>query len=239
MAVAYANHTEIIDTDANNSVTVTPPASLAAGETWLALAYYDAPGLTLSGPASPWVQIGSQFGNTSDPAPLCGAWYKVAVGSDADGTITCSAGSDFDAVVYSVRITGAHASAPLDATGTPNSPTGFGTTVDAPDITIAENGSLAILMGALQGNEATFTKPATATMPDSRVGAGLYPVCGFAYESVNAGPYAPSTWGFGSSNGRAAQTFSLKPAAAGGRTTKNTRSNPLGSYIGIELGMPF
>lgn len=37
----------------------------------------------------------------------------------------------------------------------------------------------------------------------------------------------------------AAGGVSIKPAAAAGRTTKNTRSNPLGSYIGMERGMPF
>lgn len=35
MAVAYANHTEIIDTDATESITVTVPASLAAGANYV------------------------------------------------------------------------------------------------------------------------------------------------------------------------------------------------------------
>lgn len=220
MAVAYQNHTEIIDTDANNSVTVTVPTSLAQNDVWLIAATIDADAgtVTISNPSG-FTWIGSQYTGGDVGWPECGLFYKIAGASESSATLSYT-GTDYDVVVYSVRINGNHTSAPIDATGTPITPAGTGTTIDAPDITVAENGSLAILVAACEGGNpgTTFTQPSGTTLIDSRVGNSIFPKAAIAYEARNSGAYAPGNWTIESDVGRCAQTFSIKPAATA--TTK-------------------
>lgn len=216
MAVAFSNLTEIIDTDQNNSITVTPPSGLAAGDIWLIVVVIDgSAGLTIDTPAG-FSNIGSQIVGADDGWPQVKAFYKTAGASESNATVT-STGTDFDSVAYSVRITGT-GTLSLDATGTPITPTGTGTTIDAPDITIAENNSLAVLIAASVGTP-TFgadqiAAPSGATLRDYRDGNDVYPACGIATQAVNAGSFAPGNWGWGASatnnNNRIAQTFSFK-----------------------------
>lgn len=211
MDVTYANHTEIIDTDANNSVTVTPPASIASGDIWLIWASVDSDGagLVINTPSG-FTPIGSQWddGDGWLENRLC---YKVAGASESNVTLTVT-GADYDAVVYSIRIVGSEGTPVLDATGTPTRPSGNGTTLDAPDITIGADGSLALLFAA--AGSTSWTKPTgTDNIRDSRTGA--YPSTAWTTQSVNAGSYAPGNWTLSDNrDGRSAQTISFRPAAA-------------------------
>lgn len=234
MAVSYANHTEIIDTDANNSVTVTVPASLAQDEMWVVTVAIDTNGgtFTINTPSG-FTQIGSQFDGANDGFPECALYYKIAGASESSVTLTYF-GADFDAVVYSIRITKEAGEAlALDAIGTVARPTGAGTTVDAPDITVGADGSLAILFWALGGNSGAApapTAPAGSTKQDDREG---FPGCAFATQSVNSGAFAPGNWSWtGSLPNRLAQTFSIKPAVPGVR-----RQSPV--YVNFSITRAF
>lgn len=216
MAAVYANHTEIIDTDTNNSVTVTVPTSLAQDEMWVVLVIIDTNGgaFTINTPSG-FTPIGSQFDGADGGFPECALYYKIAGASESSVTIT-STGTDFDSVVYSIRVTkDAGETLALDAIGTVSRPTGAGTTVDAPDITVGADNSLAILFWALGGNGGsapTPTAPTGSTKRDDRTG---FPGAAFATQAVNSGSFAPGNWSWSGSRGnRVAQTFSIKPLVA-------------------------
>lgn len=206
--VAFANATEIIDTDANNSITVTVPTNLASGDTWVIYCAVDADSGGTYGTLSGFTAIGNQW-NGAAGYSIQRAWYKVAGASESNATVTIT-GTDYDSVCYSIRLTGANATTPLDATGTPSTPNDTNNTIDAPDITIAANNSLALLFFA-SDTSGTATEPSGTTPGDSRLSA--YPTAAFAYQSVNAGSYSPSTWSTGAyvPNNKAVQTISFKP----------------------------
>jgi hypothetical protein len=218
MAAGYGNHTEIIDTDANNAVTVTPPASLAAGEMWVILFAVDidnGSSQNLSTPSG-FTLVGSTWTGATSDFPLCAIFYKIAGSSESNVTISYT-GNDFDAVAYSIRVTkGAGETLAIDAVGTVNRPTGSGTSVAAPAITVGANGSLAILYAAIGGNGGsvpTLTAPSGSTKRDDRTG---WPGVAFATAARNAGAYTPGNWTWtGSRSNRTAQTFSIKATSGG------------------------
>ena len=209
--VTFESAAEIIDIDQNNSVTITVPASLAAGNIWLITLTCDMdPGGSISTTLTGFTAIGTNIVGADNTYPVTQMWYKVAGGSESNATITPT-GVDYDCVGYSVRISGT-GTLSLDATGTPAAPAGSATTIDAPDITIAQNNSLAVLYAAVVGQPtmATFTAPSGSTLRDSRFGNNVYPSMGIATQAVSAGSFAPSTWGFSSTDNRTAQTVSFK-----------------------------
>lgn len=213
MAVSYANHAEIIDTDDNDSVTVTVPASLAQDEMWVIFAIIDSSlgNVTINTPSG-FTQIGSQFAGATNGLPDCALYYKIAGASESNATLTCSSAGR-DTVVYSIRITkDTDETLALDAVGTLAAPSGSGTTVNAPDITVGADGSLALLFWGVENNadaESVISSPSGTTKRDTRTGT---PGTAFATQSVNAGTYAPGNWTWNDADdNRIAQTFSIKP----------------------------
>jgi hypothetical protein len=215
MPVTYETNTRIIDTDRNNSITVTVPSGLAEGDLWLIYACLDCDAGTINTPSG-WVDIGSQFG----VGPINKLFYKIAGASESSVAVT-SSGGDYDSIAFSVRISGVDTTTPISAVGTPNLPSGNGTTIDAPDVSVARDGSLAILVACSYGTtgQDAITKPSTASEINTRAASAEYPACGIAYEAQNTGSYAPGNWTLTTSDGqRAAQTFIIQSAAAGGAT---------------------
>ena len=233
MTAAFANATEIIATTDAATIVVTPPASLAAGNMWLILLTWDAdPGSTIGTPTG-FTKIGSDFVGADDGWPHCVLFQKIAGAGEGNVTITRTGGDNYHRVAYSIRVTG-DGTLSMDAVGTPNTPTGEATTIDAPDITVAQDASLAVLHGASVGTPTfgtTMAAPAGATLRDSRVGDNVYPVAAFATQAVNAGAFAPGNWTWGASadlnTNRIAQTISIKDTVAGG--------DPEGSLLGGKL----
>jgi hypothetical protein len=146
----FENATEIIETADTATITVTPPASLAEGNMWLILLTWDAESGSSIGTPSGFTKIGSDIVGADDGWPHSVLFYKIAGASESNATITRTGGDNFDRVAYSIRISGT-AALSLDATGTPTTTTGEGTVIDAPNITIAQDNSLAVLHGASVG----------------------------------------------------------------------------------------
>jgi hypothetical protein len=111
-----------------------------------------------------------------------------------------------------------------DTTAASTYPNCSGTTSDASEMLVWAGG--------------TFANPTSSTQPTGyteRQDTGVLGLC--SAELVQAGAGAASSTGAsytgGSNETAAAQLVGLRPASAGGgRTTKNTRANPLGEEIG-------
>jgi hypothetical protein len=220
MAAAFANATEIIETSDANTITVTPPASLAAGNMWpIFLAWDTDSGSSIATPSG-FTKIGSDIVGADDGWPQCVLFQKIAGASEGNVIITRTGGDNYHRVAYSIRVTG-DGTLEIDAVGTPITPTGEGTVIDAPNIAIAQDGSLALLFGASVGTPTfgtTMAAPAGATLRDSRVGDNVYSIAAFATQAVNAGAFSPGNWTWGASadlnTNRIAQTISIKDIVA-------------------------
>ncbi len=144
--------------------------------------------------------------------PQVRAFSKVAVGGDGDATVSVSDSAGIWGVWSdSQRFTGNHATTPIDVVGNITPPSGSATTIDAPDVTVAANGSLALLWAG--ASNATITRPSGVTADiNSNVG---FPSWKTAYQAVDAGSYTPGNWTFSPTiDGRMAQTIIIAPAAA-------------------------
>jgi len=212
----FENATEIIETADTNTLTVTPPTGLATGNKWIIYVVWDAePGATVATPSG-FNIVGSRIAGADDGWPIVYVFEKTSGASESNATLTRTGGGNYHRVAYSIRVSGT-AALSIDAVGTPTTPTGTGTTIDAPDITIAQDNSLALLFAASVGTPTfgtTQTAPSGSTLVDGRSGNDVYPVAAFARQAVNAGSFAPGNWTWGASatnnNNRIGQTISIK-----------------------------
>lgn len=211
MAAAY--QTSTTGTFSGGSLSANPPSGLASGDCWVVVGCQDDDNLTAVAPSG-WTLIDARF-NTTWPNgfALC---KPNCSGSEGAQSITLTGGSG-GGLYHSIRVSGAHATNPLDAVN--EFVGGSGNSIDAPDITVANADSLAILV-AVQNTHGTWTPPSgTTEIADTTDGSSIK--LGTAYEARNAGAYAPSTWlSSRIDGGLAALTFSIAPAAGGGGPTQ-------------------
>lgn len=207
MAVAY--QTSTTGTFTGTSLSANVPSGLAAGDTWVVVGCQDDDNFTAVAPSG-WELVDARF-NTTWPNGF--AVLKTnCTGSETAQTISITGGSG-GGLYHSIRLSGGHATTALDAVDE-FAQAGSSTTIDAPDITVANDGSLAILV-AVQNSFGTWTVPSGATpIADTTDGGSIK--LGSGYEARDAGAYAPGNWTSSRNDqGRAALTFSIAPAAGG------------------------
>lgn len=231
MAVSIVTSTSTTDTDSNTSMSVAVPSGLTTGDLWLVCVVVDQDGGWTIALPSGWTSIFTTIqGAVGWPAMR--AFAKIAGASESAVTVTWSGtGDSYDAWAASLRITGHHATNWLGNVGTAALPSGEGSTIDAPDITIQDNGNLALLFAACEGDSTPAidfsSVPSGSTLVVRRDGSNVFPSAGVAQQAVNAGSYAPGTWGQGNDQGRIGQTVEIR-AAATGTTVANRKLLLLG-----------
>ncbi len=212
MAANYANHTEIIDTDQNESITVTVPTSLASGDLWLVIVSMDSDaGAGMPNAPGGWAAVDAGY-TDADGGTCTRAFWKVAGGSESSVAFTPSSGNWYDAKAYSIRITGAHASTPIGNVGN-NFPINGGANLTPQSITIQETGNMAVLWLAGSASIAPITKPTGTTFMDDHESS--WPAIEVAYQTgLSAGTYAPGAWTNTSADPAYCQTIEIRTAGA-------------------------
>lgn len=202
------------------NVSVNPPSGLTTDDLWLVLMSYDSDNRGTVA-ATGFTNI-SNFNQQAAGGAFHShaALWKKAGASETAVTFTLTAtGGIYSGKYISIRISGQHLTTPIDAFALTTPGTGGGSTIDAPDVTVASNGSLAILFAAI---DTVAAQPAVGGVPSgtTNLSAGnatpSNPGGRAAYEARNAGAYAPGNWTYASSDdGRCAITVVIAPAAGG------------------------
>lgn len=221
MAVAFPSSTQATSTDAggagSTSVSVSPPSGLASGDTWVIVAVVDAIGTTLQVPSGFTAAHAQVVGNQG--YPFVRTFWKPAGSSESAVAVSASGGENWILWAASIRATGANAN-PIGNVATTN-PSGSGTTLDAPDVTIqnADSGAIAILAGSPDGSSSTQPITIPSGMTALQAKTAPFPVGSTAYQLVNAGSFTPGDWvfdGWPALQGRVGVTIEILPAAEGG-----------------------
>lgn len=210
MAATY--RTSTTNTSGSPGVTVDPPSGLASGDLWLVSVLHDDNSCTINPPAG-WTGL-TQYQGSGSSWPTARGFWKVAGAGESSVSFTVT-GGDAATIAVSVRIDGQHAT-PIDASPT-GATAGSGTTFDAPDATVTDAGSLAVLVCGCNALR-TLTRPAGTTGDVASVGDGAFNTLAVAYQSgVGSGSYTPGNWAYSSTaGGRIGQTIVVRPAAGGG-----------------------
>ena len=172
-------------------------------------------------------------GISAGRAASCGYLVDNITGGACTVTVDPT-GSDFISMVIA-EFSGTETTGSIDGNGTFNA--GSGTTLTTSTFTMAggTNGNGAIF-AAMEQNGTTTTLTAAQTEIFEAEDATNMPINGQYQTNVAAGSGKSATWTLGAGRSATAFAFGIKSgAAAGGRTTRNTRSNPLG----VEAGMGF
>src|SRR5690606_506481 len=136
----------------------------ASGDTWVIVAVVDSNGAATLDTPSNFESAHAQVDGSDGGYPSVRTFWKIAGASETAVSVSASNG------VYvlwcaSIRVTGAHASSPIGNIAT-TSPSGSGTTLDAPDVPIQNDGSGAILVagGIISSGTAAFTAPSGTSL---------------------------------------------------------------------------
>ena len=135
--------------------------------------------------------------------------------------------------MYVAAFSGAAAASALDQQ---NGAVGTGTSLATGSVTPSEDNELVVSgVSIADGSSGTYAVDSGLTITDQILAsAGNFEGGGLAYIiQTSAGAVNP-TWSWTGSVNSAAVIATFKAAAAGGRTTKNTRSAPLGVNIGMN-----
>src|SRR5690606_243871 len=112
--------------------------------------------------------VHSQINANPGGYPGIRSFWKEAGSSESAVTVTASGGQNWIMWCASVRITGARTSGPIGNVATTN-PTGTSYTLDAPDVTIQNDGSGAVLIfgcapNSLGGGDRSPAPPSGTTL---------------------------------------------------------------------------
>lgn len=204
------------------SVSVSPPTGLAAGDTWVIgfCADTNRAGAEVLQDISGFTGVvASQMPTGGGVWPVARMWYKVAGASESAVNVTSAAGVFWGSNYASIRLTGTHATTPLDTSALTNA-NSAATSTDVSNLTVANNDSMAILMYC-HANNAAPTLPSGTTAIGGGTGLLTGPGTGYASQAVNSGTYDPSAWTHASVAPRISIIGVFAPAAAGGATARN------------------
>lgn len=212
MAVVYEGVSSEASADfggGNGNVSTSPPSGLAAGDVWIIFATGDSDTSATIGVPSGFTAVSSEW-RYGTAYPIARVFWKIAGASESAVNVAFTA--VWEAQTRSVRVSGAN-STPID-TYANASAAGNATSLDAPDATVASDGSLALLFLTLHSNPqpSSITPPSGSTLVASKLTA--YDGYGIAHQSVNAGSFAPGNWSWASAGNPnlAAQTVIIKPS---------------------------
>lgn len=209
MAVNYQSSNTAAQGSYGTGLLVSAPSGLAADDLWLIVVISDQSAGVINLPTG-FSEVSASFNSY----PRCRAMIKKATETESNPTITTTSNEGFGIAAISVRLTGQHLTTPLDA-DLSTTVSGSGSTIDAPDITVAVANSLALL-SAVINSTTTITRP-TGSTDINYINDGGGIAIRLAYEARNAGSYTPGNWTYGTgASGRAAETFSIQPPPAEG-----------------------
>lgn len=201
------------DTDQNETTTVTVPASLASGDTWVIIVAADNDAGAGQPTCSGFTAVDAGLTDATDGS-YTRAFWKIAGSSESNATCTAVSGNWYDVVTYSIRITGAHASAPIGNIGN-NNPAAGGANLVPQSITIATTGNAAIAWIAGSASIAPITKPTSMTLLSTDT--ANWPGVSAAYQTgLTAGTFAPASWTNTSADPAMTQMFEIIQSAGGG-----------------------
>jgi len=222
MAVAFPSSTQTASSDAAGggsvNVNVNPPSGLTTGDVWAIVAVLDHDSSTIATPSG-FTPAHAQLDGTPG-YPGVRTYWKIAGDSESAVNVSSSGGQNYVLWCASVRITGANTANPIGNVAT-TTPTGTGTTLGAPSVTIqnAGSGALLILAASPPSGSLSITQPSGSTMLQARHQGNDFPSGAVAYELRNAGSYSPGTWSLHGANvgeGRIGVTIEILPAGGGG-----------------------
>lgn len=212
MTVQYRNYTTTgrVDVSSSKALSVSPPSGIQENDLWVISIQVDTnSGAETIDLPSGWNQVSSQYAPAARGYPISRSIWKKAGPSESAVTITFSNGGFYSAFASSVAFYGQDLTTPIGNVSTALD--GSTTAVNAPDISIVANGSIAVLFAATSGN-ATITRP---TGTNDLGGSEGWCCSRSAYQSVDAGTYSPGNFTYSATTtyAGAAQTFEIKPAA--------------------------
>lgn len=203
------------------SFSTSVPSGLTTGDVWVISCTLDA----VSGPSiatpSGFTAAHAQIDGNAGGYPSVRSFWKAAGASESAVTTSATGTGVYVMWCASIRVTGALTSGPIGNVATTN-PTGSGNTLDAPDVTITNNDSAALLIMACSNTSdptnLTITPPSGPTVLVEREGASTYPTASTAYElRATAGSYTPGNWTTTDTpEGRIGITMELLPTGGGG-----------------------
>jgi len=224
-----------IDGTNTTTHTVNLPSGISSGDLLIAVISIDA-SVTIGWPneGTDWIVIGNGL-TGSGSLHTCDVAYRIANGSEGS-TISVSSSTSQQSGHATYRITGWHGTTPPELT----SGSGSDTQPDPPSETASWGGSEDNLFIAGCGWDGGDTS--VSTYPTSYTSNQVSPTgggpggagCAIATLESAADTDNPAVYTLDGSEDWSSFTIVVRPAAAGGgRTTKNTDSNPLGIHAGM------
>ena len=171
--------TAVQNTEDELRLTIGKPAGTASGDLLIAVLAFDH-NVNPSAPAG-WTLIGDQ--NNSNYVTVA-VWYKIAGGSEPGSyTFTWSSSDEEEKAVGAIlRYTGAHATAPINASGFA---TGSSASPTAPDITTTTaNTTVLRIFGA---DDDDLPNPSSGTYPSGMTGRYALETSGGGFDTSGAG----------------------------------------------------
>jgi hypothetical protein len=219
--VEFANANAIVEgTDlagGDGTLSVAPPSKLSEGNLWVVTVGIDNdPGATISMPAG-WSAIHTLVSGADNGYPTQRSFYKIAGAGETAVNVTVE--NVYQHWAVSQRYIGVDQTTPIGNVATTN-PTTSQSTLDAPDITIGANKSMAVLTEAHHATSAsatTITIPSGTTEIMARGASTKYAQGAIAYQARDSGSFAPGNWTLSAARtNRSGITFEIKPYNEGG-----------------------
>lgn len=205
MAIAYASsNATSVGVAGSTTISVTKPTGTTAGDLLIAFGVIS----TNTAMAAPSGDGGAAWTQNIN-ANGVKAWWKVANGAEpASYAFTRSGGLDNAAEVQVARITGAHATAPIDTAAA--QAIGSATSVVVPSVTVVNGTYLFQQVNILQNG--TFTPPGTTTEDYDFSAPTSNCATAGGHETVTAGATGTRTWTSTASSGsRSGVAWSIIP----------------------------
>ena len=235
MAIAFVNSVAIQALSA--AATITSPSFASTNGNFLAVNVGDNPDAVSSVTDSAGNTYTLAVGPTSTGAgTTLEQHYTTNIVGAAGHTVTAALSPDSIATLWVLQASGIATTAPLDQVAT-DVDTGV-TSFLSPAVTTTQADELLIGAFCHDGGTATISAGGSFTLTNPQEDSCC--IAGSAeYRIVAATGSYQSSFSYAGSATNAVNVFATyKAAAGGGRTTKNTRSHPLGVEIGMGWRMP-
>jgi hypothetical protein len=230
MAVPVVAATGALATGTGTTATTNAPSGVSAGE-YLVLLVGTEIAATVTQPTG-WDTVDVEL-ETS--AGVTAAMFVREATGGGDDTPSVSLGGSVNWGTRIYRITGQRDTSALDTDHDGFNDNSNDTAFDHPSITVTDADSLGILFAVASGGTASLLSyPAGWDVTDVYDDAGSFGMYA-ATKTLAAGATGTGTITFSGSQRKAGVIAAIRPAAAGGRTTKNTRSHPLGMRLGMNF----
>lgn len=208
MAVAF----RAAATSTYPSNSVNKPAGTVDNDEVLALVYVNSTGAAVTSSSGFTSQVSTNGLNGFWKAQV---WSRL---SASDGATYTWGSGGVDLQPYAASFSGVDPAAPID--GTPTGTSVNATTVTAPTLTAARNGSMSVILCINFDGAVWSSAPAGYSTAANADGLGIF------YQAVNAGSIAPPSAGDGATNNKIAIHVILEPPAGAAAKSPPPRRRP-------------